>query len=162
MKLLLSIAILQWFKCGPWTVPKCKRKIIQKSKATGSRLAHILNIVSFYFRDPETEDTKVKKVFIREISLARGLQRQLACVQRLYGMDCKGFPRPLIGPDISKQYGGKLSPPEVSGRSSKNMSLELCSKRHIRFSSRVNFQVFIPIKTLASAARVLSPFLPSC
>lgn len=71
-------------------------------------------------------------------------------------MDCKGFIWPLIGPDISKQYGGMLSPPEVSGRSSKNLSLKFCSKIHIRFSNRGNFQVFIPPKNLASDASVLS------
>lgn len=75
-------------------------------------------------------------------------------------MDCKGFTRLLIGSDTSKHYGGKLSLPEVSGRFSKNVSLKLCSEMHTRFSNRVNFQVFIPLKTLASAARVLS-FLSS-
>lgn len=34
------------FQCGPWAVPKGKRKIIQNSKAVGSRLANILNIAN--------------------------------------------------------------------------------------------------------------------
>lgn len=60
-KLLLSITIFQWFQCGPRAVPKGKRKVIQKNKATGSRHAHILNIVSLYRKDPEIDHAKVKK-----------------------------------------------------------------------------------------------------
>ena len=32
--------------CGPWAISKGPRKIIKKSKLTGSRLTHIVNTVS--------------------------------------------------------------------------------------------------------------------
>lgn len=65
-KLLLSVTMFWWFQCGPWAVPKGVRKIIQKSKAVGSRLANVLNIVSLYCRDPEIRHAKVTKSLLEK------------------------------------------------------------------------------------------------
>lgn len=73
-------------------------------------------------------------------------------------MDCKCFTRPLIGPDISKQYGGKLSPPEVRGGSARTWPSSFVQKCTLDFQIQWIFKCLLHLKPWPLLSECYFPF----